>query len=387
MKLFARIAMLVMILLLAMPIFAQDEDIIPIDPDGELTETFTNADGDISVSYLAGMGVRESDYQIFMDFDLASNDSIIIATPRAIEFFDIPADTIEILSQSVYDTFANFIQESRPLEELVGEATVGDYVATTIAMEGRNGVKVVAYIFAVDAASPEFFVATLISAEFVFAVDVETAILERIIESLVINEDVSAEATPSPFIEITPEVTPEAVMSAVEFVARPAPLEAFEAVELPQSVTLRDGISTINLPESWVTDGDDMVATNEATLLLFDGAVVVPVGDVVLQFGTPKNIKSAPLPEYNLVTVIEFLQSLTETNLPVYEYTDLPFVAYYMPLESDLVPENAFFIFVKIGEEADDILIVSGISGDFDADEATILAIIGSLVYDAALDV
>jgi hypothetical protein len=384
MKSLIRVAMLVMICLFTMPVFAQDD---PIDPDAELTEVFTNADGDITVNYLAGMSITESNYQIFLEFDELSNDYISIATPRAIEFFDIPADTLQTLSESVYNTFIDTIEGMPSYEEALGEVTVGDYEALTITLEG-SGVKVVAYIFALDADSTDFFVAILITTETVFTVDIETAIMERIIQTIVVNDVLVAEVTPSPFVEVTPEpltvVTPE---PEFEFVERPAPIEAIEAVELPQTVTLKDGILTVSLPESWVTDGDDMVATTEATFALFDGDDVVPVGDAVLQFSTPTNIKTSPITDINVVSVIEYLQIQLENDLPVYEYSGLPFVAYYMPLDTDRAPENAFFILVKIGEEPDDILGVSGISGDFDADEATLLAIIGSVLYDAELDV
>jgi hypothetical protein len=86
-----------------------------------------------------------------------------------------------------------------------------------------------------------------------------------------------------------------------------------------------------------------------------------------------------PLVDTTPLAVIDNLQAFFETDEPISRYDDWDKEAYYVPLESRMTPPNAFLIVVELDEGV--MVALLGITGDFDANEAVILAIVNSLEY------
>ncbi|MDX2077987.1 MAG: hypothetical protein SFZ02_16275 [bacterium] len=375
MRLFAKFILILALFCASLPIFAQEETPAPpIDPEGEFTEVYTLEN--ITINYPTGLFVSDSQSQITIDFDGTSTDYITIAPPAAFDLFEIPNDTLQVASQNIFNTFSGGLGADVTYDDIVTETTLAGLDATYFMLEA-NGAKIYVYIFAVG---EEIFAATLITQEVAISADAigdyetvadfEVALMVKIIETMTVDgepiaQEVSAEAT-----DIAP---------VTEFETRLVPADV---VELGQEVAFVDAGLTFSIPAEWVVDDVQMiVATSDVALAsMSSGETPTTQDEIVIQIISPNRMPELPLDK---ITAENVLQVLLESypDATKYQYQDTTFPTYYVPLVGDNVPLGAFLIVTQLSENPADVLVVIGLTLDYDTAEPTLFSILNTVVY------
>lgn len=380
MRPFIRFVVVVFMLMNSIPAIAQTTSPRPtIDPEGEFTETYQFEN--ITLRYPKGLLVTTNNMQITIAFDELLRDFITIAPPQAFDYFGIPNDTLEIATQAVYDTFiASFPNETRTYDEIVEPITFAGYEMNTFLMQGTMG-DVYAYVFAID---DHVFAVTHIIQGNVYPLELERRVLERIIESMVVD-GVSPEATPDIFAEATPaiETTPSSPDSTANIRSMP-PADVIDAVELGQAVRLYDGQITINIPAEWVVDeAASAIATSEGVLSqIYDQQAVMPETDGAIQIIPPTRMSELGITEINADSVTSYLHDYYADAVR-YTYADAEYPFYYLDVMGEDIPPGAFMWIWQYGDNPQDVVVFLGTLGDYEAFEPILLAIRQSLVYTA----
>ena len=371
MRLLTRFALLIALLIVAVPTFAQED--VTIDPTGEFTEVYVYEN--ITVNYPAGMVVSDTDFQITLDFDGNRTDYIIIATPEAFDYFGIASDTFEIASESVFTTFSGSVASEVTYEDTVIEVSIAGLPATYFELETEPtiGYKIFAYTFMVGDA---IYAVTLITSEAVLPAEDELVVLEGVIGSMTIDGVAIADIEAVPQPDITAEATEELVTGGI----REVPAGASDVL-LTQEIVAGDGELVFSLPEGWVYDEERIIFSNsEDALDAIDGGIEIGETDVTLQLISPSRMGELGVPEVTIDSVMTVIL-LQFPDAVIYEYEELG--AYYVTITGEGVPTGAFFFMWNITENPEDVALVVGVAGDYDASEAEILAILGSVVYTA----
>lgn len=383
MRLITRLMFIALMLSLTIPAFAQDET--DFDPEADFTNTYTYQN--ITLNHPDVVILSDNNFQITLAFDEAFSDYITIAIPQAFDYFGIPNDDILVASQAVFENFAVGFNDNTTYEEAV---TVIEFAGLdevyTFSLNLEVNLTVYAYTFAIG---EDIFAATLITQEAIFPADVELRVLERVIESMVIDGDFTdpfsgnAEPTPDVFAEITPdpiaEITPEATSEVAE--TRPAPEET--EIERASEITLYEGEITVTIPNTWVVVEENYtVATSNAASEAVFGDIDLADGEIALQIISPSRMEELILDETSIITVSEALAS--QFSAPVYTYEGLPYEAYLVFVSGIGVPEGAFFIVFQAGEAVADVGVVIGVTPDYDSVEGLIIAIINTIIYTPA---
>lgn len=343
------------------PIVAQGDS--DFDPEAEFTTTYTFEN--ITFQYPDFMIASDHDYQITLAFDSGYRDYITIATPQAFIYYGIPNRTLEIAAQAVFDSFARAFSDDRPFDQAntrIAFAELTDVYAFTIEADNLS---IFVYTFQMDGA---IFAASLITQQMAFPAAVEVRVLERIIASMVIQTP-DAEATPeaTPFVEGIPTRTAPTVT-------------ADDAIVLAQPVILYDGAISLSIPETWFTDGEITVATSQSIRSAIQDLSQLADGDVVLQIIHPRRLGELRLFDITIHTVAEALVNQFP-NTAIYAYDDLAYDAYVLFVQIPDVTDTPFFFLRQAGENPDDVVVVVGLTPDYDAVEALILAIVDSIQY------
>lgn len=380
MRLITRLLCVVMLFALVIPAFAQEET--DFDPEADFTNTYTFEN--ITLSYPDGMTVSDSNSQITLAFDDIFSDYITIAPPQAFAYFGIPNDTLEIASQAVFDTFITSFEDTRTFEEAVSMIEFAGYEDVyTFSIETPE-IKIFAYTVMIG---EEIFVLTLITQEAVLPADVEIRVLERVLESLLVSEvSEIAEATPDLLAEATPDVvdplaesTAEATAEAGAFETRTAVID--EDIELTQDISFYADEITLSVPSDWVSVSEEfIVASSESATDALFGNVPLAEGEIALQIITPTRMGELGLDEVTILIVTTTLQSQFPDST-IFAYEGLPYEAYLIPVSGIGVPEGAFFLTFKVGDNPEDVAVIIGATLDYDAAESQIIAIMNGIVY------
>lgn len=380
MRLITRLLFVMMLVALTVPAFAQEET--DFDPEADFTNTYTYQN--ITLSHPDVVILSDANFQITLAFNPQFSDYITIALPQAFDYFGIPKDDILIASQAVFENFAVGFNNTTPYEEAVTViefAGLDEVYAFSLNLDVN--LAVYAYTFAID---DHIFAATLITQEAIFPADVELRVLERVLESMVIDgdftdpfsgnaeptADVFAEITPDPIVELTPEATSEIAET------RPAPEET--EIESASEITLYEGEIVVTIPNTWiVVEENYTVATSNVASDAVFGDVDLDEGEIALQIISPSRMEELILDETNLATVSEALAS--QFSAPIYTYEGLPYEAYLMFVSGIGVPDGAFFIVFQLGEDVADVGVIIGVTPDYDSAEGLIIAIVNTIVY------
>jgi hypothetical protein len=379
MRFFAKFILIVAVCCASLPIFAQEETPAPpIDPEGEFTEIYTFEN--ITINYPTGLFVTDGNSQITISFDEASNDYITIAPPSAFELFEIANDTLEIASQSVFATFAAGLDADVTYEDLVTETTIAGLDATYFMLESL-GAKIYVYTFAVG---EDIFAVTLITqqsamtadaiGDFETVADFQVAVMVKIVETMTVNGEPIAQEVIAEATEIAPVTENE---------TRPLPADV---VELGQDVNFVDAGLTFSIPEGWVVDDvDGIVASSDDARATMSGDITIAEGEIVVQIVSPNRMPELPLDKITVENVLEVLLE-AYPDVAIYQYEDTAFSTYYVPLIGDLAPEGAFLIVSQLSDNPADVVVLIGLTTDYDSAEATLFSILGTLVYTPVLE-
>ena len=375
MRLITRLLLVMMLFALTIPAFAQDE--ADFDPEADFTNTYTYQN--ITLNHPDVVILSDNNFQITLAFNPQFSDYITIAPPQAFEYFGIPNDDLLIASQAVFENFAVGFNDTTPYEEAVTViefAGIEEVYAFSLTLDVT--LTVYAYTFAIG---DNIFAATLITQEAIFPADVELRVLERVIESMVIDEDFidpfsgNAEPTADVFAEITPEATSEISET------RPAPEET--EIERASEIILYEGEITVTIPNIWVVVEENYtVATSNVASEAVFGDVDLEEGDIALQIISPSRMSELGLGEVTMLTVTESLAG--QFLAPIYAYEGLAYEAYFVPVSGIGVPEGAFFIVFQLGEAVADVGVIIGVTPDYDSAEGLIIAIVNTIIYTPA---
>ncbi len=361
---------LVMMLVFAVPVVAQEDS--EFDPEADFTNTYTL--DNITIRYPDVVTVAENNFQISLAFDESFRDYIVIATPKAFDYFSIPNDTLDIASRSVFDLSPGEYADERTYEEAVSIIEFAGYDNVLTFEREVSGTKVFTFTLMIG---DDIFAAILITQETVFSADIQLRVLERVLESLSIGDEaIIAEATPD---AVDPLATPTST-----FETRTAPSEA---VELSQDLSLYDGEMRLSIPSTWVLvedDGNYRFATSASVAeVLIDSRIRLDEGDIALQIIHPDRMSELGLAEVTIANVIDALpRQFADSS--VFVYDGLPYEAYLIFVGGMGVPEGAFFIVFQAGEAVEDVAAMVGVTPDYDAAEGLILAIINTIEYTRA---
>jgi hypothetical protein len=376
---FIRLTLFTLIFILTIPLFAQSTD-----PTADLDETYTL--GTLTLRYPTGMAVADDGYQIFLVFDPEASDYINLATPESFDYFGVDRSTLDIATQNVYQAYADATGITTRFADAVTQTTIGGYEAYTFTITA-GGFTIVAFAFSLNDAP---YVITLFSQESVMPIEDELLIMTRIVESMVIT-DIPAEAT-SVFTEVTPdldalaaEITPEADQRIMRFMPpRDIPAGASDVV-LNQEVAFMDGEIVFAIPDTWTVDEAlTLVGDADRLLPVLNGVEEIGADELVLQFLSPSRIAQLNLEVINRDSV---LTNISENFADVMVYTYDDWATYYMPVVGQGIPRGAFFMIIQIGEAEADVLVIVGVADDFDEAEATIIAIVNSMIYTPRAEV
>lgn len=358
-----RFALLIALLIIAVPAFAQED--VTIDPAGEFTEVYTYEN--ITFNYPTGIVASDENAQITFDFDGNYTDYITVATPLAFDAYSIAHDTFEIASQAVFEVFSGTSVEAITYEEAVIETTLVGLPATYFEV-AADGYTIYAYVILIG---EDIYAVTLITNEAVMPAADELLVLEGIMATMTIDGELVA-------VEVEPVATDEPVATG-EIAERDIPAAA--DVLLNQDVSLFEGVLTFKIPETWAMNEDTVGTTEDAFSAMNNEMDNFGEDDLVLQFTTPALISQLPLEEVTPLTVAEFIASqemFTESSIST--YPDLPVAVYVVDVVGDEAPEGAFFYVIQLGDSGD-VLLLGGVSADFEAQESLIFAILDTLEY------
>ncbi|MCL4253569.1 MAG: hypothetical protein KJ043_07310 [Anaerolineae bacterium] len=377
MRLITRLLLVMMLIALTVPALAQEET--DFDPEADFTNTYTYQN--ISLAYPDVLTPSDNNFQITLAFDDTFSDYITIATPQAFEYFEISNDDLETASQAVFETFIASFEDTRTYEEAVTVVEFAGYENVHTFIIEADGLQIHAYTFMIG---EDIFAVTLITQEAAFPADVEIRVLERVIESMLVDElAVTAEATADIFAEATPdvvdpltEITPSPVITMQPRTA-PEPTE----IELASEITLYEGAITLTIPNTWVVVEEDYtLATSNAAAEAVFGDVALDEGEIALQVISPERMSELGLEEITILSVTINLQSQFP-DMVIYAYDGLPYKAYFIPVTGIGVPDGAFFFTFQLGENPEDVGVIIGVTPDYDSAEALIIAIVNTIVY------
>ncbi|MCU0481485.1 MAG: hypothetical protein MUE54_09765 [Anaerolineae bacterium] len=334
--------------MMVMPLSAQTEDATET-PD-EYTQTYI--DGNILIYYPPDMTASTEADGIYLDFGLGSFINILTLS----DFGQAQAGDLYDEAKELYDQ----LPDAPPIEVGLESRTLGEYPAYYFTYE-MPSVAFYAYIFEINQTVLATIFVTMKSDP---QIEARIAIMEGIIERMVVGEAV-AEMTPEPR----------------EMLSRVVPLDEIAEIELVIPFISQDETIMASLPADWLINvPSNLIASNQTMLDSFaDITQVAGDEDIAIQMITPSDVLNMPLVDTTPLAVIDNLQAFFETDEPISRYDDWDKEAYYVPLESRMTPPNAFLIVVELDEGV--MVALLGITGDFDANEAVILAIVNSLEY------
>jgi hypothetical protein len=344
-KLTHRFLIIISVLLVMMPIVAQET---PIDPDGELDETYTL--GNVTINYPTGMFVAGNPNAVTFGFDDRGEERISFSTPAQLARDGFVMDDIDTIARSWFEALAPIFLDERTFEEVGMLTILAGHPAVTFDLIPTNEdypKRAVAYVFDVDGT---IFGALLISEEFSFPLDVQHALMIRMMESITID----GEPIYEPLVRTAPE----------------------------DRVTLGQPVSTENLtyllPEEWVFAEDEVYfGTSESAIAVArDDADTLDAGELGGGiFVTPRLIEGRQL----LTTSYYAYNFADDYEVDVYIYEGLGTEAYYiaLPEGNSIMPSGVSVVIWEISEAYVGMMIVA--TDDFDAQETAILSIIESV--------
>jgi len=341
------------------PAFAQDDDDVVIDPDGELTESTTI--GTLTVNYPAGIrfigGIGLAVLVLGSD-STSEQDNITIATVSTFEAMGIDTTSVATVSEGLYGFLAGSYGDTREFADVTTETQLAGYPATMFEVIGTDTTrKVIIYVLDVNGT---ILAATLNSFEASFSANVEWMLMARIVENLTID----GEPIYTPVIRTT---LPD------------------DEVELVESVALYDGSLVVTVPEGWLVNSSQaMFASNESALAQMEEDLPVLADDeIIMQFFSPEQMMEVPIAIINTSTVIAyFLRNYPDSIAETYDGFGKN--AYYVAGVSEIAPAGTFLIVTQVTDNPEDVLAVLGIAPDFATYEPIILAIINGVGYTPA---
>jgi len=373
MKKLLLLTLVVMLALVAMPIFAQ-EDTPPIDPDAEFTESISF--DNIEVSYPEGLVTNIIDGVVVLSFRTAT-DFIRVYPYSTLVALEYDLTDLLTVAQQVYADATDIIEDA-PLAEDVLQAGFDLGFQTYSFNISVGQINVAGYVYAVDD-NGEFYAVTLSSlgmSATPYADQLE--ILFRIVDEIKYNP--IGEASVERY-----DVTETVAFITENLQERPLP-PADDTTEMEQVVTNEDGNFIATIPSAWVVNLDSgiYISVSQEVLDKFSDITTEYAPDELsVQVAEKADLLNMNLAEVNALSVFAALynQFANEGDVFVYEAQDNGYTIYYTPLTLDSVPEGAFVIVAQVGEAADDVVAIVGVAGDFATVEPTLIAIINRMVY------
>jgi hypothetical protein len=359
-----RTILFILICLVAFPTIAQEQT-----PPAPFPQTYTL--GNLAIQYPEGMVASDDGTQIMFDIGDNSTDIIFLYTPAALEALEIPTDDIDDAS----DAFTNVIRDTyiNPPNSYVSNASETTFLGRDAYLhEVKSGNLVMyGYLFDVDGA---FYAIMLITTNAVSPIEEQRAVLEDMAQTITLDDQ-----------SIIAEIILPTPLTNDDILSRELPTTD---IALTQTVLLfknyPDSIA-VSIPQTWsLREVEGSLFSNTDFLEIYMSELLdytFTADDVILQFFLPSILTSIQFDTRDPLALIN--EMALNNDMPivaVYYYDDAPMPTYYFPLTGKNFPIGAFIILRQL-PDIQDWLLIFGVAGDYDAQEALILAILDSLVY------
>lgn len=182
----------------------------------------------------------------------------------------------------------------------------------------------------------------------------------------------------------TPDMTDIVADLQAKMQTRPLPLDR---PEVTQVITNTEGTLSVTIPADWATMTEFalMASTSQETLEQFnDIDYAYAPEDISVQFVTFDLLSVFGMPITDAMNVLALLTMQFENDADVFQYETVnegDRLIYYTPLTREFVPKGAFVLVVETGSTPEEIAVIIGVTGDFDLNEPTLIAIANSLTY------
>lgn len=379
-KLSLLFVMVAMLLVALMPVSAQSE--VDIDGDLVLTAFVEN----IIVFYPENMyrlDIEDKEV-VRLAFNEAGTDVISIFTTSRLTALGVDQSALVTVATGLYDLGYEGIGADSPRTSEFVEFMVGGIFPAYFVEASNETTYFAAEIISVFG---DYYVLSLTTENQsgLTAAD-QLYLMGRIRDAMMVDDMVlGVSDMPSEFP--TPDVSALVAELQAKLQTRPLPIEARE---LTQIVTNAEGTLRVSLPASWIamTDFAFMVSTSQETLDKFnDISIIYEPEEISLQFVTSDLLGFFGVDIPDALTTIALLNFQFENDADVFQYEALNeegFSIYYTPLTSEFVPKGAFVMVVETGSTPAEQVIIVGVTGDFELNEATLIAIANSLGYVVA---
>lgn len=357
-----RIALFMFICLFIIPIIAQEET-----PPAPFTERYTL--DNLTIQYPSELVVSDDGAQIVFDFDGTGTDIIILYTPTALEALKLPADSLD----SASDMFMEFLRTTyiSPSDGYASNSSETTFLGHDAYLFEVDSVKdMYGYLFEVDGV---YYALMLVTTGTVSSLEEQSAILEQMGATLMLDE-----------VSIVVEITPPTILSEADILPRDLP-QTNPDILLSQVVALHGDTVMVNIPENWeVSIERGSVFTNSALMdAVNEGDTTYPfeADDVLIQMMSPLDVHFMIDP-FTPLTLANMLIDLNEGTIAItiYEYANVPAPTYYLAVSGENIPQETFLLVQNIPDSEDWMMFI-GVAGNYEAQEALILAIMDTVVY------
>jgi hypothetical protein len=379
MKKLVLLTLMGLLALVAMPIFAQSLP-EPIAPDAPLTEVFSF--DNVEVFYPAGLVANTLEGVVLLQFSTAT-DFIRVYPHTTLVALDYDFTDLLTVAGQVYADTTGILEDAPLAEDTLIETTVGmGYSAYMFDVEVGE-INMAGYVFDVYG---EYYAITLSSLSMSATPYADQrALLSHILDGLYIDGFAIGEGDTEPY-----DVSETVAFITENLQDRPLP-PTDDTTEMEQVVTGADGNFIFTAPSAWVVNIESGIylSVSQAVLDRFSDITAEYAPDeVTIQVAEKADLLNMELAEFNALSVFAALynQFANEGDVFLYEPQDNGYTIYYTPLTLDSVPVGAFVMVAQVGDNADDLVAIIGVAGDFATIEPTLIAIINSMGFVEAVE-